>query len=542
MREKFLTKLNIQLPVFNLLMALYTAVFLNIPLFIFLLNLSPVGDGFLPMYFLAVFLLVLICFLYIGFSCISIPFIHKPIVILILLTASLAQYFMLKYGIVVDSFMVENVLETDFKESRELLTSNLVFIFFITGLLPTILVCRSNIVYPNKVLTFLKCLSGVIVCAGLMLLLIFFQFKTFASIFRNHKDIVHRIIPNNFVNAIYQNLKLIYPAEKPIDFIPSEAVKDKRWSIHKRPSIFVFVVGETARAENFSLNGYKRETNPKLKALDIINYENVSACGTSTAASVPCIFSSFDRANFTKGNLKHSDNLLNLIKSSDFQVLWIDNNSGCKEVCDGSTTIHTDKWLRNKYDKEIYDESMLEILEDYISHNKGQDLFVVLHQKGSHGPAYYIRTPESFYQFTPICKTTELQQCSPESIVNSYDNTILYTDYFLAKLIAFLKDKKDVNTAMLYVSDHGESLGENGIYLHGMPYMIAPKNQKHVPMIMWLSDNYLDDFKIHKNCLSLKKEDNFSHDNLFHSILDALQIKTKVLDKKLSIFYGCISR
>jgi lipid A ethanolaminephosphotransferase len=431
------------------------------------------------------------------------------------------------------------VLETDFKESMELITPNMLLMIFLTGILPTALTSRIDVIYPRKISQLLKCLASIIICAITIIILVFFEFKTFASVFRNHREIIHMMIPNNFINAIYQNVILLYPDKKE-DFISSAAIKDDGWKNHQRRSVFVFVVGETARAENFSLNGYARDTNPKLKSLDVINYSNVYSCGTSTAASLPCIFSSLDRANITKDRIRYSDNLMKLIKDAGIEVLWIDNNSGCKGVCDPKTTIETEKVFQDKAGQEIYDASMLEVFEDYIAKNQNKDLFIVLHQKGSHGPAYYLRTPESFYHFKPICTTAELQQCTSQSIVNSYDNTILYTDYFLAKLISSLKKKKDVNTAMLYVSDHGESLGENGIYLHGMPYMIAPKNQKHVPMIMWLSDNYLNDFRIDKDCVSQQQNHPLSHDNIFHSILDALRIKTNPLDNNLSIFHKCI--
>ena len=529
----FLAKRKISLWFFNALVSTYIVVFLNFPAFYKIVSISHS--------FAAIFGALLFCFIYTCLSFLSIPFIYKSILTFILVGSAAAQYFMLKYGIVIDSLMIENVWETDFRESTELITPNMVLMILLTGVLPAILVHRVDVSYPRKTTELLKYVLSVAMCGIIMVALLFFEFKTFASIFRNHRDIVHRIIPNNFVNAIYQNIILLYPEEKG-NFTPSASSKSEEWSGHKRRSVFVFVVGETARAENFSLNGYKRETNPELRALNVINYSDVHSCGTSTAASLPCIFSSLDRKNIAKDKIKYSDNLLNLIENSGIEVLWIDNNSGCKGVCDSKTTISTDGMFLDKAGQEIYDESMLGVFEDYMAKNSDKDLFVVLHQKGSHGPAYYLRTPESFHHFKPICKTAELQQCSPQSIVNSYDNTILYTDYFLAKLISSLKQKKNINTAMLYVSDHGESLGENGIYLHGMPYMIAPQNQKHVPMIAWLSDNYLDDFKINKHCVAAKRSDAFSHDNIFHSILDALKIQTKALDINSSIFHKCVKK
>ena len=254
---------------------------------------------------------------------------------------------------------------------------------------------------------------------------------------------------------------------------------------------------------------------------------------------MPCIFSSLNKSNYSKEEFKYNDNLIELIKKSGFEVLWVDNNSGCKSVCDRVKTVkmHTIE-TKNNIDKEIFDEKMLKVLEEFMNNNKKDDLFIVLHQMGSHGPAYYKRTPKEFYQFKPICDSIELQQCSLERIKNSYDNTILYTDYFLSKIITILKEKTEVNTAMFYVSDHGQSLGENGVYLHGMPYIIAPKNQKHIPMLIWLSANFIKEFKLDNRCIKNTINQQLSHDNLFHSILDLLKIDTKAIDKKLS-FYNC---
>jgi lipid A ethanolaminephosphotransferase len=162
-------------------------------------------------------------------------------------------------------------------------------------------------------------------------------------------------------------------------------------------------------------------------------------------------------------------------------------------------------------------------------------MLLVLHQKGSHGPSYYKRSPQSYKQFTPECTQDNVQDCAPATIVNAYDNTIRYTDHFLAELIDRLK-KENYPTALIYASDHGESLGENNIYLHGLPYMIAPAQQTHIPMIFWGSDSYLRDKGIDRALLTKHLHDNFSHDNLFHTILGLFRVKAGVYNQNLDLF------
>ncbi len=434
---------------------------------------------------------------------------------------------MLEYGVLIDVMMITNVFETDFKESVELLTSKMIFMLFSLGIVPALIMHKMHPTYRLKHFVILLVLS-ILICLSI----VFQDFKTFSSFFRNNKDVIYRIIPNNYLYSTFKYLKSSIP-HKDRETKRLSAEKGVNWKNHKKRSVFVLVIGEAARASNFSLNGYSKNTNPLLQKQNIVSYTNVSSCGTSTAYSVPCIFSSLTRNDFSIPEFKYNDNLFKLISKADFDVLWIENNSGCKGVCDQS--IEMEKYLKKNV--EIYDEEMLNILQKYL--DKEKDLFVVLHQKGSHGPAYYLRVPDNFQKFSPICKTANLQNCDKESIRNSYDNTILYTDYFLSSLIKLLDTQKNINTAMLYVSDHGQSLGENGLYLHGMPYFIAPKYQTHIPMIVWFSKNYLEEFSLDEQCIASKKDETLSHDNVFHSVLDALEITTKNFDKKMSIFNEC---
>jgi lipid A ethanolaminephosphotransferase len=296
---------------------------------------------------------------------------------------------------------------------------------------------------------------------------------------------------------------------------------------------------------NFSLNGYQRNTNPLLsKQEGLVNFTNVQSCGTATAVSLPCLFSVFDRENYSESKARGQEGLLDVLSHAGFQVLWRNNNSGCKGVCDrvqyedfavappGDTSC---------VDGECYDERLLEGLPELIR-KSDKDLVIVLHQKGSHGPTYAKRYPRAFARFTPECNGSEFEKCSPESIRAAYDNTIVYTDYFLSKTIDLLRKSSEfdnVDTAMLYFSDHGESLGEKNMYLHGAPYMLAPREQTQVPMMLWMSDRYSERFHIDRTCLMARRGQSFSHDNIFHSVLGMLNVSTAVLNPKLDLFNAC---
>ncbi len=300
--------------------------------------------------------------------------------------------------------------------------------------------------------------------------------------------------------------------------------------------LIILVVGEAVRVDHFSLNGYTRDTNPLLRRENIVNFPDVSSCGTETAVSVPCMFSHLGREDYDKDEAASTENVLDILARSGVNVLWRDNNSDSKGVAkrlpyEDFKTPDTNP----DCDVECRDAGMLAGLDEYIkSHPKG-DILIVLHQMGNHGPAYYKRYPKEFEKFTPVCRSNQLQECSREEIVNAYDNTLLYTDHVLSKVISLLKKHDDnFETAMFYMSDHGESLGENGLYLHGFPYAIAPDAQKKVPAVMWFGNR----FNIDRQQLEQKAGQPYTHDYLFHTLLSLFEVKTSVYRPELDILNG----
>lgn len=472
----------------------------------------------------------------------SVRHIRRPAFSLLFITAASTSYFMNNYGIMIDKFMIQNTFETDTSEAFELMSFKLVAYIIGLGILPSIIIYHLKFKEHNLLRGSLYRASSVVVSLVVITIIAGLFYQDYASLLRNNRHLRHLVNPINVISAttshVTKQLKLDDIQAQPIAL---DAEKKTLINANGKPNLTILVVGETARAANFSLNGYQRETNPQLKNQSIVNFDNVSSCGTATATSLPCMFSKFPKDDYSHKKSKQFQGLLDVLSQVGISVLWRDNNSGCKGACDRIPSEQLSKEEHPKLcnSKECYDEILLDNLGSFTEQIT-KDTFIVLHQKGSHGPAYYQRYPQEFAKFHPICETNQLQNCSQQEITNAYDNTILYTDHFLNEVIEFLSQHNEqLNTAMLYISDHGESLGENGIYLHGTPYFMAPPTQTHVPFIAWFSDTYQQSNQLNMKCLMKKQQDKMSQDNLFHSVLGLSNISTQEYDANLDIFNTC---
>ena len=444
-----------------------------------------------------------------------------------------AVYFINTYNISIDYVMVINVLETNSKEAFELFNFTFLSYVLFFVILPSIyLIKYVNIEYDNKSKLYIKKLITVISSTILILIIVFLNYKKISSGIRENRYLRNDLVPFNYMNSI---VKIISIKNKSTDF--KDLTNDVLMENENKKNIMIFIVGEAARAKNFSLGGYEINTNEPLNSQDFIYFNNVESCGTSTAVSVPCMFSVYERKDFKMEYKTAISNLLDFMKKAGFYTIWIDNNSDCKGVCNRADEVINLAKMPECQTRVCYDEEMLYDIENKINNINKDNIVIFLHQIGSHGPAYYLRYPEKFEKFSPVCKSGYFDDCSDDEIINAYNNTIYYTSYFINTTINILKDIKDYNTFMLYVSDHGQSLGENGIFLHGTPYVIAPKEQKQVPMILWFSDDFKKNYKIDENCI--KNKTNLSHDNLFHSILGIYKINTQYYNKDLDMFNNC---
>ena len=496
-----------------------------------------------PLY--AASFLILVLMLNALLTLVTFRFLFKPVLTLMFCVTALAAYFMGQYGTVIDSTMVQSVIETNHREATDLLNGRMVSYFLLLGVLPSALVWRLKPSLPSlsrDLLTRLGVIVLSLLSAGGLTLA---YYKHFAPMFREHRELQFMLTPVNYIWATNSYLKRKMGRAATVAPIGMDAVKGAYWKDQTRRAVTVIVLGETARAKNFSLNGYARNTNPELsKQSGLINFSDVQSCGTATAVSVPCLFSSLGRSNYSESKAKSQQGLLDVISHAGMDVVWRNNNSGCKGVCDRVPYEDMSRPVAGSpfcNAEECFDEHMLEGLPEKIRASN-KDMVIVLHQQGSHGPTYWKRYPEKFRQFGPECATSDLQKCATEDIVNTYDNTILYTDHFISQTIDLLRrmERDDqIDVSLIYFSDHGESLGENGMYLHGAPYMFSPIEQRHVPFMVWLSDRFRSRFRIDTACVAARTGQAFSHDNVFHSVLGMLNINTAVRNPSLDLFQAC---
>ncbi len=544
--DKLLAR-RIDASVLGLAVALLLASVYNLK-FWSILTQAAGGLSFASLPMLAGTFLIIALFFNACLTLASFRYIAKPVLIALVLVASAASYFTMVYGIVIDKAMVQNVFETDTREAVELLNWGLITKIGMFGVLPSFLIARAQILFPSGLRGLMKrggIAGGSLLLAALLLLCLF---KSLAPALREHRELRFLLTPTNLLQATHGYARNRWATPVVVAPLGRDAVKGGAWAGQPRKTLTVIVVGETARASSFSLNGYVRNTNPLLaQQQGLINFTHVSSCATATAISVPCVFSALGRDDFSQSKASSQEGLLDVLTHAGFDVEWRDNNSGCKGVCervkyvDMSHPVQQDSRCDGD---ECYDERLLDGLAERIRQSD-QDLVVVLHQKGSHGPAYAKRYPRAFSKFGPVCTTSQLEKCSRESIMAAYDNTILYTDYFLSKTIDLLREmaeREDVDTAMLYFSDHGESLGEKNVYLHGAPYIFAPREQTDVPMMLWMSQQFSERFGIDRTCLKERRNQALTHDNIFHSVLGMLDVNTAVLNPRLDLFHACIRR
>ncbi|MGG7554967.1 phosphoethanolamine transferase [Pseudomonas sp. ES3] len=467
----------------------------------------------------------------------------KPVLTLIFMISAGVAYFMSQYGVLIDAGMLRNFAETNATEVRDLLSLKLFVYIVLLGVLPSWLLWKIPVNYRrwhrellSKVLV---SVASVAVIGGVALV----NYQGLSSLFRNHHELRLMVVPSNYIGASFGYLReQVVSARQPFAKLGEDAQKKPAWQAHDRKSLTVLVVGESARAENFGILGYDRDTTPKLsKESGLIAFTDVHSCGTETAVSVPCMFSNMGRKDYDASKAKNQEGLLDVLKHAGLEVIWRDNQSGCKGTCD-RVTVDDVSNLKDPVlcaNSECRDEILLQGMQHFID-TLNKDTVLVLHQMGSHGPEYFKRYPKEYEHFTPVCESNALNNCSRESIVNGYDNTLVYTDHVLSTLIDLLRSNQGkVDTAMLYLSDHGESLGEYNLFLHGTPYMLAPEQQKHVAMMAWFSDSYQKSFSVDTHCLQQNREKPLSQDNLFHSMLGLLEVNSTVYNPGLDMFAGC---
>ena len=463
----------------------------------------------------------------------------KPMLGVLLVATACATFYMSRYAVLFDVGMIENILQTDLTETRELLSAGLMLHVAVFGVLPALLLAtvrirpriwRTGIAARGMFLLAMAALAGIAIAMSS---------QGIFAVMRSDHALRYRITPGNYIVSTVRALTQTPeppPGQRQIVAADAHVVRAPGHT----PRLLVLVVGETARAANWGLNGYARQTTPKLAARDIVNFGNVQACGTSTEVSLPCMFSPFGRAQYDREAILTHESLLDVLARSGVAVQWRDNQSGCKGVCDGVGIQRmgpADAPALCNGDR-CFDDILLSGLQARIDATPG-DLLVVLHQLGNHGPNYFERYPEADARFQRTCRTPELSRCSAAEIVNAYDNALLYTDAFLSRALDLVQAQQSHDAALLYVSDHGESLGEYGLFLHGAPYAIAPQQQLHVPMVAWVSSALAADTGLDLRCLRDTADAPLSHDHLFDSVLGLFEVRTAAYRPGRDLFSPC---
>ncbi|PKI00218.1 phosphoethanolamine transferase [Glaciecola sp. 33A] len=517
----------------------YIALVLNLPFFTKVWNIVTANSDY-NIWFLLSVPLVLLLLTILFHSLFAFKRLLKPMLIASVCLSSLLFYGTYHYGIIFDYGMIQNTIDTDHAEVMSYFNMYAVLFFVLFGLLPSSLLYYAKITDHSIVKGAFGWLKMVVIATLLLSILVSLFYVNYAAVGRNNRELTSYLTPFKLYESSYKYLKRALN-NSPREFHILDA-KPVLVNKQAKRSITVVVLGETARAKNFSLNGYDKTTNKYTQGANVVSFSNVSSCGTATAVSVPCMFSRLNKQNYDKYVASYQQNVLDIIQLSGTNVTWIDNNNGgCKGVCARVESIVIDENMSSPLCDGEYciDEILLEYLDKQLLVQSDKNTLIVLHMMGSHGPTYFRRYPPEHRAFTPDCQRSDIQHCTSEELINTYDNTILYTDFVLAKItqrLQTLSDSKQVNTAMLYVSDHGESLGENGIYLHGLPYAFAPKEQTHVPMLFW--QNKQNEI-VSQECLDTIATQAISHDNFFDILLGIQSVDSNTYNAKQDVLSLC---
>jgi lipid A ethanolaminephosphotransferase len=494
----------------------------------------------------AALLVMLVCLHYLIVAPFAWGRLTKPLLALLLVVVASATHFMQAFGVVLDPSMIRNVLHTDVAESRELMSWRLVTHLLLYAGLPMLLLWRVRL----QGRPFFKALAwrlgslllAMVVLVGALLAV----YQPMSALMRNQKELRYLITPGN----VLWSLGVVVAANtrgavKPRQVIGEDAQAGPRLAARTRPLVVVLVVGETARAANWGLNGYERQTTPQLAQRPVVSFAEVTSCGTNTEVSLPCMFAPVGRRDYDEDRVRGSQSLLHVLARAGVGVEWLDNQSGCKGVCEGLPTQEMVKLNPPGLcsNGRCLDEALLVGLPERLAQaaaGKPGSQLLVLHMLGNHGPSYFRRYPPAFEKFKPACQQDDLARCSQPEIVNAYDNALLYTDHVVAQLIDRLQARsRDVDSVVLFVSDHGESLGEKGLYLHGLPYAIAPDVQKRVPMLMWFSPGLQGADLPDLACLRQRAQAPAAHDNLFHTLLGLLDVQTRLYEPAWDLAQPC---
>ena len=429
----------------------------------------------------------------------------KPLAILLTILSAGGTYFIAKYGVAIDSSMILNAVHTDSREVGQLLTLQMIPYVLLLMIAPVMLILSADITFApggRYLLGSLKLIAVALCVVAASLTL------EYNAIFRagnvSNKYIVYSLVPINLIsgsiNAASKSLKpYLKQDQKAIEIDASVATPGNL--------VVVLAVGESSRRKNFSLYGYQRRlTNPVLQKTAGLHLLDGIATRASTLYALPKI-----------------------LEKDDIKLTTVVSRAGIATACYVNYTLYDNcaspgetKVSNCGHGGKCYDEDVVPLLEGNVSTYVSGYRFIVLHLGGgSHGPMYGDRHPPEFRQFAPMCADADVaNKCSIEQLYNSYDNTILYVDHVLGEVIGTL-DRAGVPYVLIYLSDHGESLLEDGVMFHGMPPgMALPAEQSQIPLIVKSSVP-----------ISILKRAEYQQPDVFDTVLDLFSVRAAPFDK-----------
>jgi lipid A ethanolaminephosphotransferase len=502
-------KNDIKLTHFVLLVSLLNFLFFHYPFFSFVFNnVDYKGfNGITIIVSLVILMLVANAFAFYLFLFLS-RYVGKFLLVLTFLISAVAVYFINTYSVIIDESMVGNILNTNYSESSSFFSFKLILYIVFLGVLPSVYIIKAKIIKEN----IKKFLINISVTLLFMLIMVFANASNWLWIDKNSKTLGGLAMPWSYsVNISLFYIHKSQKNEKEI-ILPNATIKDNK------KSVVVLVIGESARSENFSLYGYKKNTNPLLSKIPNVFHFKANSNATYTTAGVKSILEYKD-----SGDLYEI--LPNYLDRNNVEVIWRTTNWGEPPVHIKNYQDRAFLAPKCKGDGCNYDEVLLTDLNEQILASKKNKILIILHTSTSHGPTYSKKYPAQFEKFKPVCNSVELGKCSRTELMNAYDNTIVYTDYILSKVIEDLKQLKEYNSTMIFVSDHGESLGEKNLYMHGLPLSMAPKEQYEIPFIVWSDGSR-----------QLKPNKMLTQHHVFHSVLNFLHIQSPIYDENMNIF------
>lgn len=435
----------------------------------------------------------------------------RAIVALWLLLNGVCTYFIFTYHTMMDASMLSNVFNTRYSEASGFLTLSLALGVLVLGVVPAVWSLCQKVDYGSWK-QWGKWTGGSLATA---LLFVLISFKQVLWVGKYDTELGGLVMPWSYTVNTVRLISHHHDNQRQETKLPDARFADEE------KSVMVLVIGESARKANFQLYGYGRKTNPRLAELKDLHVFDAQSCATYTTAGTKAILE-------YKGTSRLYEILPNYLFRTGADVVWRTANWG-------EPPVHIDEYVKRKtlmeqyaWNQGEYDEVLTCGLKERITKSKKNKVLIVLHTTTSHGPDYQKQYPKEFEVFKPVCSRVEDAQKETDKLLNAYDNTIVYTDHYLRNLVDTLRTMTDWNTAMLYVSDHGESLGENGLFMHGVPLKMAPKEQYEIPLLLWTNSDR------HR---SVKKVQNTIDQHVvFHTVLDWLSVESEIWDKGQSLF------